>query len=214
MAEQKTYIADKSSKMIHPGAVTVPKEIDGEVVHVEREGKPITFANGRYTTSDPEEQALIESHSDFAHNDKDGMNSIHIRGEDQALEEMADENEGASPLKERLLEADGPAQRAAILEAEGLGVPSGDVGSGGGSPDEEAELAEDEEEAELAEDEEEAELAEDELEVIKGVSNKGEALSALNSIDGVDPEGLGSAKVDEVDAFAANHGYTFDGWPT
>jgi hypothetical protein len=194
MAEQKTYISSKTQKMIHPGRRSVLQERAGELVEVERPAETvIQFQNGRYTTGDPEEQEMIEEHPDFRGNG--GDDHIHLRGDDQALEEEA----GGPSLEERFQQAESADEVAQLLDEAGVPVPD--------------ELGEGETDSEAESDPEAESDDPGELEVIESVSNKAEALAALQSISGLSVEVTTNNTVGEIAEWAEEQGYTFAGWP-
>jgi len=196
MAEQKTYISSKTQKMIHPGRRSVLQERAGELVEVERPAETvIQFQNGRYTTGDPDEQKMIEGHPDFRGNG--GDDHIHLRGDDEALEEEA----GGPSLEERLQQAETADEVAQLLDEAGVPVPDtfGEVeGKLGTEPESDPEAESDDP---------------SELEVIESVSNKAEALAALKSISGLSVEVTTNDTVGEIAEWAEEQGYTFAGWP-
>ena len=210
MAEPKTYIAHKHNFTIHRGVGYVQEHRGGELVTVRVPQEPIEFTNGTLKTDDPEIQEAVEGLSCFGEDLEDGDVALASSKED--LEEAAEEAP-SSELEARLQNAETSDEVAAILEEEGYPVTPaeatapGDLSEDGSEDDTEEEASYDEPEGE------EATASEAPETVIGGVSNKDDALKALDSIEGVDFGVNTSNTVDEIAAAAAKEGYSFTDWP-
>lgn len=205
--ETKRYVASRPGLMILPAARFRTVLHEGEKLREKYKPNPIEFSNGTYQTDDPEEQEIIEEHDEFG---KDlSVKGVHIAlaPSERELDE-ADAQASTPGLQERLDEADSVSERRKILEEAGYPDLAGKLGKeGNGTHDADAEANGDS-----------GESAQGDLDVIEGVSNKGEALQALDSIEQAnDDVDFGVSTADNVDAIAEaarERGYTFDGWPS
>jgi hypothetical protein len=186
--------------MILPGARFRTVLHEGEKLREKYKPNPIEFSNGTYQTDDPEEQEIIEEHDEFAEDLNKG--NIALAPSERELDE-ADAEASTPGLQERLDAADSVSERRQILQDAGYPDLADDLGKeGNGTHEADAEANGD---------------AADELDVIDGVSNKGDALQALDSIEQANEDvhfGVSTAdNVDDIAEAAREHGYTFDGWP-
>jgi len=201
MAESKTYVAHKLNFTIHRGDEYVQRKEGDDLVTVKESKEPIEFSNGEFTTDDPELQEAIESHAGFAETLANG--EVALKPDPDELEQAAEEAPSSTSLEEKLETAETEEEVAEILAEHDLPAPD----TNGSSEKESGESADEETEKT------EVEEYDGELQVIEGVSNKDEALSALESIQGVTFDVSAADKVGKISAAAEEKGYTFKGWP-
>jgi len=183
--------------------------VGDEVAQEKHKPNPIEFKNGRYQTDDEVEQEIIESQDDFGETLQNA--NIAPAPEERGFDaDTAQEQANEPTLEEKLDAADSLEERKQILRdagqealAEQLGAAAN--GESGG------------ETSTVEPSTEEGVPSKDELEVIDGVSNKSDALDALDSIeqanDDVDFDVNTSDNVDTIAAAAKREGYTFADWP-
>jgi len=184
MSETKQYHAHKDAFYI--AATTDYRQVvrNGEPVMETVTNPHIVFSNGSYSTSDEQEQERIESHPGFRETPGPEADVWPAVAE-QEIPDTPDT--GSSGLEADLRAAETAEDVNEILAAHGL--PS---------------LSQEQAEAK-------AEAAGD-LEAIEGVTKKREALDALEST-GVDVTVTMDDTIDDIVAFAEEHGYSFVDWP-
>lgn len=207
MADSKEYVSVKAGFTIIRPAVFKTVMQDGQPVNVRQPRTPIQFSNHRYSTADPDEQEAIEEHSEFGETLEEG--NVAPAPQYRDLEAALEQKEDEEPLEEKLEAAESPEEVAQILDEYNLPSLPEDVETNTSDGEAISEAEED-----VSDEEEDVpEPPADDLEVIHGVTNKGDALSALESIPDLEVEVSSNDNVDEIADFAESKGYTFDDWP-
>lgn len=201
MATSKKYISERSNFTIHRPPHFIQEKFQGDVVNTRIEPPPIEFTNGTYETDDPEEQAAIEDCAAYGANLSEGDVAPHPT--ESEFEEAVEEAPDSGPsLEEQLEAANTPAEVQAVLDEHNLpGLPTGTQPEGAESGDDSG-----------ADGDENAPASGEGLTLIQGVSKKAEAIAALESTD-LDVTVSESDTVEDIVAFANQHGYGFEDWP-
>lgn len=239
MADSKTYIAVRSNFSIHRPPSWVREQQGGELVQKRISHPPIEFSGGTYETADPDEQRAIEENAAFAETLEEGdvapapeESELEAAAEHAPASESAGLHSASSTLEKELDGAESTAEVNAILDKHDLpspDLPSSDVPSPSDPPDgaddagEDADATGEASEASATDASADATEAsatdassdasfEPELHTLEGVTKRAEAIAALESIEGLDVEVNSRDTVDEIVAFAREHGYRFEGW--